>query len=43
MKKVLSIVLCVMLLVAMLSTSAFAVVKTVTLDSSQTIAESGLV
>lgn len=43
MKKVLSIVLCAMVLVAMLSSSAFAVVKTVYLDSTQTIAESGLV
>ena len=42
-KKVLSIVLCAMVLVAMLSSSAFAVVKTVYLDSTQTIAESGLV
>lgn len=43
MKKVLSIVLCAMVLVAMLSSSAFAVVKSVHLDSTQTIAESGLV
>lgn len=42
-EKVLSIVLCAMVLVAMLSSSAFAVVKTVYLDSTQTIAESGLV
>lgn len=42
-KKVLSIVLCAMVLVAMLSSSAFAVVKSVHLDSTQTIAESGLV
>lgn len=42
-KKVLSTVLCAMVLVAMLSSSAFAVVKTVYLDSTQTIAESGLV
>ena len=32
-----------MVLVAMLSSSAFAVVKSVHLDSTQTIAESGLV
>lgn len=43
MKKVLLIVLCAMVLVAMLSSSAFAVVKSVHLDSTQTIAESGLV
>lgn len=42
-EKVLSIVLCAMVLVAMLSSSAFAVVKSVHLDSTQTIAESGLV
>ena len=42
-EKVLSIVLCTMVLVAMLSSSAFAVVKSVHLDSTQTIAESGLV
>lgn len=42
-EKVLSIVLCAMVLVAMLSSSSFAVVKTVYLDSTQTIAESGLV
>lgn len=42
-EKVLSIVLCAMVLVAMLSSSAFAVVKSVHLDSTQTIVESGLV
>lgn len=42
-EKVLSIVLCAMVLVAMLSSSAFAVVNSVHLDSTQTIAESGLV
>ena len=36
MKKVLSIVLCVMVLVAMLSSSAFAVVKTVVLENNET-------
>lgn len=34
MKKVLSIVLCAMVLVAMLSSSAFAVVKTVVLENN---------
>lgn len=36
MKKVLSIVLCAMVLVAMLSSSAFAVVKTVVLENNET-------
>ena len=36
MKKVLSIVLCVMVLVVMLSSSAFAVVKTVVLENNET-------
>ena len=42
MKKALSIVLCAMVLVAMLSSSAFAVVKSVHLDSTQTIAKAVL-
>ena len=36
MKKALSIVLCAMALVAMLSSSAFAVVKTVVLENNET-------